>query len=68
MVFIKKKKCFHVFILGKTGQENVLDDILERKKLLQTIKQQLKKSRKIGVFPKGLVHGFGQKIEIFPSF
>ena len=34
MVFIKKKKFFHPFILGKTGEENVLNDILERKKLL----------------------------------
>ena len=30
-------------------------------------KKKLKKS-KIGIFPKGLVHGFGQKFENFPSF
>ena len=28
---------------------------------------KLKKSN-IGIFPKELVHGFGQKLEIFPSF
>ena len=26
------------------------------------------KSRKIAIFPKGLVHGFGQKLAIFPKF
>ena len=26
------------------------------------------KSRKIGIFPKGLVHGFGQKLVFFPDF
>ena len=27
---------------------------------------RLLKCSKIGIFPKGLVHGFGQKIESFP--
>ena len=49
----KKKKFFHLFILGKIGQENVLDDILERKKLLQTLKQRLKKVEKLGFFQRG---------------
>ena len=26
------------------------------------------KTPKIGIFPKGLVHGFGQKFEIFLTF
>ena len=26
------------------------------------------KSKKIKIFPKGLVHGFGPKLTIFPSF
>ena len=26
------------------------------------------KSRKIGIFPKGLVHGFGEKLVIFLDF
>ena len=30
MVLVKNFKFFHVFILGKIGQENVCDDILER--------------------------------------
>ena len=32
MVLIKKLKFFHVFIFVKISQQNVFDDILERKK------------------------------------
>ena len=32
MVFTKKLKILHVFVFGKIGQENVFDDIQERKK------------------------------------
>ena len=34
----------------------------------QAIKTKSLKSPKIAIFPKGLVHGFGQKLAIFPSF
>ena len=62
MVLIKKiGKFFHLFIFGKIRKENVFDNILERKKLFYTIKNKKLKSPKIGIFPKGLLHGFGQK-------
>ena len=32
------------------------------------IKTRSSKSRKIDIFPKGLTHGFGQKMAIFPTF
>ena len=32
----------------------------------QPIKKRSSKSRKIEIFPKGLTHGFGQKMAIFP--
>ena len=32
------------------------------------MKNKKKKSRKEGIFPKGLVHGFDEKLAIFPSF
>ena len=32
------------------------------------IKTRSKESRKIDIFPKGLIHGFGPKMAIFPSF
>ena len=35
---------------------------------LQDIKTRSSKSQKIEIFPKGLVHGFRQKLAIFPSF
>ena len=34
----------------------------------QAIKTSSWKSRKIDIFPKGLVHGFGRKLAIFPPF
>ena len=68
MVLVKALKFFHLLILGKKGQENVFDDILERKKACPANKNKDIKKLKIGVFPKGLVHGFGQKLTIFPSF
>ena len=32
MVLVKNVTIFHLFILGKIGQENVLDDIFHSKK------------------------------------
>ena len=34
----------------------------------QAIKRRSSKSRKIDIFPKGLTHGFGLKMVIFPTF
>ena len=53
--------------MGKIGQENIFENILARKKLFQTIKTRILKSGKIGIFPKGLVHGFGQAKYISPD-
>ena len=50
----KHSKIFHLLLLRKIGQENVFDDILERKKLFQ------KRVEKLLFFSKGLVNGFGQ--------
>ena len=44
MVLVKNLKIFHLFIFGKIREENVFDDILERKKtLLDYKKQKVKK-------------------------
>ena len=32
MVLVKKLKIFYLLLFGKTGQENVFDDTVERKK------------------------------------
>ena len=43
--------------------------IFQNKKTpLQAIKTGSSKSRKIDIFPKGLTHGFGPKMAIFPTF
>ena len=46
----------------------MFDDILERKKAFLAYKKKKLKKSKIGIFPKGLAHGFDQKFEKFPSF
>ena len=37
-------------------------------RIFQTIKTRILQSGKIGIFPKGLVDGFGQKLAIFLCF
>ena len=68
MVLIKNLKIFHLFIFGKIREVSVFDDILEMKKAFLDYKKEKVKTVKIGIFPKGLVQGFGQKFENFPSF
>ena len=67
MVLVKNWQFFHVFHLGKIDHENVRHDVRERKNAFLGYENKMFKSRKLGVFPKGLVHGFGQKLVIFPS-
>ena len=46
----------------------MFENILQRKKPFPNSNNRKIKSRNITIFPKGLVHGFGQKLAIFPSF
>ena len=68
MVLVHKWDLFHVFIFGKIGKKKVSVDILERKNAFLDYKNKKQKYRKIGLFPKGLVYGFGQKWDLFPPF
>ena len=68
MVLVKKCQFLHSVIVGQISQENVFHDILKKKNAFLGYKTRSLKSRKMGVFPKGLVHGFGLKVSIFPSF
>ena len=63
---VKKWPFFYVFFLGNIGQEKAFYNILERKNAVLAHKKENSKSRKIEIFPKGLTHGFGQKMAIFP--
>ena len=67
MVLGKKWPFFHVFFFGNIGQENLFYNILERKNFFLAYKKRSSKGRKIEIFPKGLTHGFGQKMAIFLS-
>ena len=49
-----RKISFTVFQIEKTA--------------FQAIKTRNSRSRKIDIFPKGLIHGFGPKVPIFPTF
>ena len=46
----------------------MFSDILEGRNALLDFKNKSRKSQKIGIFPKRLVHGCGQKLVIFLDF
>ena len=56
------------FFLGNIGQENVFHDILERKNAFPGYNNKKLKKSKNWHFLKGLTHGFGPKMAIFPTF
>ena len=56
------------FFLGNIGQENVFYDILEGKNAFLSYKNKKFKKSKNWHFSKGLTHGFGPKMAIFPIF
>ena len=56
------------FLLGNIGQENVFYDILQQKNSFLGYKKKKFKKSKNWHFSKGLTHGFGQKMAIFPTF
>ena len=68
MVLAKKWPFFQLSFLGNIGQEKILNDILERKNAFLGYKNMKFKKSKIDIFPKGLTHGFGQKMAIFATF
>ena len=67
MVLVQKWPFFQLFFLGNIGQENVFYDILERKNAFLGYKKKSSKIRKIEIFPKGLTHGFGSKMDILQT-
>ena len=68
MVLVQKWQFYQLFFLGNIDQENVFYDIIERKNAFVGYKRRSSKSRRIDISPKGLIHGFGPKIAIFPTF
>ena len=68
MVLVENWPFFHLLFLGNIGQEKVFYDILERKNAFLGYKNNKFNSLKIEILTKGLTHGFGPKLAIFPSF
>ena len=62
MVLVKNLKFFHPFIFGKIREENVFDDILERKKAFIDYKKQKVKKVKNWDFSSGVTPWFWSKI------
>ena len=62
MILVKNLKIFHLFIFGKISQQNVFDDILERKKIFLDYKKQKVKKVKNMEFFKGVSPWFWSKI------
>ena len=69
MALVQKWPFFQLFLLVNIDQENVFCNILERQNAFLGYKnKKLKKVEKFDIFPKGLTHGFGPKMAIFPTF
>ena len=68
MVLVQNGHLFNLFFLGNIGLENVFYGILESKNNFLFDTKKSSKSRKIDIFPKGLVHCFGHKWPFFNLF
>ena len=65
--FSPKMSIFPPFFLRNTGQKNVFDDMLERKKAFLGFKNKKLKKSKNWLFSRKVTNGFGSKIAIFES-
>ena len=67
--FGPKMAIFPTFIFQEIQARKMSFTTFQNEKTaFQAIKQRSSKSRKIDIFPKGLTHGFGPKMAIFPTF
>ena len=67
--FCPKKATFPTSFFQAIQARKMSFTIFQNKKTpFQAIKTTSSKSRKIEIFPKGLTHGFGPKMAIFPFF
>ena len=61
---VKKLKFFHLLCLSKIDRKEVFADDLDKNEAFKDYKTTGYEKGKIRIFPKGLVHCFGQKFEI----
>ena len=66
MVLVQKCPFFQLFFSGNIRQEHVVYDILEGENAFLGFKNKKFKKPKSDIFRKGLTHGFGPKMAIFP--
>ena len=67
--FSPKMAFFPTFLFLKIKVRKMSSTIFQNEKTpFQAVKTKNSKSRKIGVFARGLTHGFGPKMAIFPFF
>ena len=67
--FGPKMAIFPTFFFQAIQAKKMSYTIFQNEKTpFQAIKTRSSKSRKIDIFPKGLTHGFGPKMAIFPTF
>ena len=64
MILGKKLKFFHLLRLSKIDREKVFADIPDKKEAFKDYKNNCVRKTQITIFPKRLVHRFGQKFEI----
>ena len=63
--FGQKMQFFHYLFPLKIRAEVRVNNVLERKKTFLDYKNKIFHSLKNGIFPKGLIHAFGLKIQFF---
>ena len=69
MVFVQKRPFFQLFFFYALQTRKIYCMIFQNEKTpFQIIKTRISKSRKIDIFARGLTHGFGPKMAIFPFF
>ena len=64
MILVKKLKFFQLLCLSNIDREKLFADVLDKKEAFKDYKSNRLQKNKIRIFPKRLVHRFGQKFEI----
>ena len=67
MILVKKLKFFHLLSLSKIDREKLFADVLHKKEAINDYKNDCLRKTQIRISPKGLVHRFGQKFELFST-
>ena len=68
MILVENSNFLHGLFLLKIGPEMMFGDVLDRKEAFLDKKICILYVRKMGNFPKGLTHDFGQKFQLSSLF